>query len=51
MIETREIISGLDIEWMQLILEAKKIGLEKEVVREFLEKHRTNNPVTLMKEN
>ncbi|WP_077210876.1 anti-repressor SinI family protein [Bacillus dakarensis] len=47
MIETREIISGLDIEWIKLILEAKKIGLEKEDIREYIEKNRTNNRASM----
>lgn len=48
MIDTREYNSGVDLEWMQLILEAKKIGIEKEDIREFLNKYGTKE---LMIEN
>jgi antagonist of SinR len=30
----------LDLEWIQLIKEAKNLGIEKEEIREFLSSHR-----------
>lgn len=37
MIETSEVtLEELDYEWMMLILEAKKLGLEKDEIRRFL---------------
>lgn len=38
MIEVKEHKEGLDIEWLRLILEAKKLGIQKEELREFLKK-------------
>lgn len=38
-IETKDGLEGLDTEWLELILEARKLGLEKEEIREFLENH------------
>lgn len=38
MIEVRTSIEGLDMEWLELIKEAKKLGIEKEEIREFLNK-------------
>lgn len=32
----------LDLEWIQLIKEAKNLGIEKEEIREFLSSHREN---------
>lgn len=29
-------IEGIDLEWLQLIMEAKNLGLQKEEIREFL---------------
>lgn len=29
-------VEGLDEEWMSLILEAKRMGIEMELIREFL---------------
>ncbi|WP_084028979.1 anti-repressor SinI family protein [Bacillus sp. J33] len=29
-------VEGIDMEWLQLIMEAKNLGLEKEDIREFL---------------
>jgi antagonist of SinR len=29
-------IEGIDVEWLQLIMEAKNLGLEKEEIRKFL---------------
>ncbi|MEH7342878.1 anti-repressor SinI family protein [Bacillus sp. JJ1532] len=48
--ETKVLIDKLDKEWIHLILEAKKLGVEKEEVRDFLQKfiikeHLTNKPV------
>ncbi|MEQ2526703.1 DNA-binding anti-repressor SinI [Robertmurraya yapensis] len=37
-IEVRTSIEGLDTEWLELIKEAKKLGIEKEEIREFLNK-------------
>ncbi|MFE8701458.1 anti-repressor SinI family protein [Cytobacillus sp. FJAT-54145] len=36
MINVKVNIEGLDSEWMQLILEAKSLGIEKDEIREFL---------------
>lgn len=37
MLETSEVtLEELDYEWMMLIIEAKKLGLEKEEIRRFL---------------
>ncbi|WP_082677282.1 anti-repressor SinI family protein [Bacillus sp. FJAT-29937] len=44
--ETKAFIDRLDQEWIQLILEAKKLGVEKEEVREFLQKYILNEPLT-----
>lgn len=41
-IEVKENIEGLDIEWMELIKEAKKLGIKKEEIREFLSKNSLN---------
>jgi antagonist of SinR len=41
-IEVKENIEGLDIEWMELIKEAKKLGIKKEEIREFLSKNALN---------
>lgn len=32
-------IEGLDMEWLELIKEAKKLGIKKEEIREFLAKN------------
>ncbi|MCS0824396.1 anti-repressor SinI family protein [Cytobacillus firmus] len=34
-------IEEIDLEWMQLIMEAKNLGLQKEEIREFLHNNRT----------
>jgi antagonist of SinR len=37
MLETSEVtLEELDYEWMMLIIEAKKLGLEKDEIRRFL---------------
>ncbi|MCS0790858.1 anti-repressor SinI family protein [Cytobacillus firmus] len=33
-------IEGIDLEWLQLIMEAKNLGLQKEEIREFLHNNR-----------
>lgn len=38
MIESEAIMEGLDTDWIKLILEAKKLGLGKEEIRDFLKK-------------
>ncbi|WP_141430592.1 anti-repressor SinI family protein [Bacillus sp. 03113] len=38
MVKTKNLLDGLDEEWIQLIIEAKKIGIEKEEIRHFLNK-------------
>lgn len=38
MFKTKVNIKALDYEWIQLILEAKKLGIEKEKIREFLKR-------------
>jgi hypothetical protein len=32
----KELVEGVDAEWMALILEAKLLGLDQETIREFL---------------
>ena len=40
MFETREItVEELDYEWMMLILEAKKLGIQKDEIRKFLDEN------------
>ncbi|WP_309475275.1 anti-repressor SinI family protein [Bacillus sp. 03113] len=39
MVETNYQMDGLDEEWMQLIVEAKRIGLEKDKIRQFLKRN------------
>ncbi|MDQ0155559.1 antagonist of SinR [Robertmurraya andreesenii] len=36
MIEAKGCVEGLDTEWVKLILEAKRLGISKEEIREFL---------------
>lgn len=36
MVKTERFIEEMDREWLELMLEAKKIGIAKETVREFL---------------
>jgi hypothetical protein len=43
---SESIIDGMDVEWVALISEAKRIGLSKELVREFL--HRNEVKETLV---
>ncbi|MDF1509631.1 anti-repressor SinI family protein [Robertmurraya sp. DFI.2.37] len=38
-IEMKGRIEGLDMEWLELIKEAKKLGIKKEEIREFLAKN------------
>lgn len=33
-------VKGIDLEWLQLIMEAKNLGLQKEEIREFLHNNR-----------
>lgn len=35
--KTEASIEGIDMEWMQLILEAKELGLDQEEIRKFLQ--------------
>ena len=37
MLEANTIIKDMDAEWLELIMEAKKIGITIEEVREFLD--------------
>ena len=37
MINTKEKSEGIDMEWMQLILSAKNMGIDKEEIREFFQ--------------
>jgi antagonist of SinR len=40
MFETRDIlVEELDYEWMMLILEAKKLGIQKDEIRKFLDEN------------
>ncbi|MBT2688466.1 anti-repressor SinI family protein [Bacillus sp. ISL-47] len=39
-------MDGIDMEWMELILEAKNLGLEKEEIREFLHKNEAKEVLT-----
>ncbi|MGG5252256.1 anti-repressor SinI family protein [Neobacillus sp. SM06] len=36
MIKTKELAEEIDRDWMALMIEAKKMGISKEIVREFL---------------
>jgi hypothetical protein len=38
-----KMIEDMDVEWMALILEAKKLGITKETVRDFLDQNGLNN--------
>ncbi|MEH7121932.1 anti-repressor SinI family protein [Bacillus sp. JJ1773] len=44
--ETKALNEKLDMEWIQLILEAKKLGVEKEEVRDFLQQYILNDALT-----
>lgn len=33
-------VEGIDLEWLELIMEAKNLGLQKEEIREFLHNNR-----------
>ncbi|WP_113883118.1 MULTISPECIES: anti-repressor SinI family protein [Cytobacillus] len=35
-------VEGIDLEWLQLIMEAKNLGLQREEIREFLHNNRAN---------
>ena len=37
MANTNRVVDGLDLEWLALILEAKELGISKEIVRNFLD--------------
>ncbi|MDP4162553.1 MAG: anti-repressor SinI family protein [Bacillota bacterium] len=39
-------VNGLDEEWMSLILEAKNMGIEMELIREFIQQNRINESLT-----
>lgn len=40
MLETREVtVEELDYEWMMLILEAKKLGIQQDEIRKFLDEN------------
>ncbi|WNS76384.1 anti-repressor SinI family protein [Bacillus sp. DTU_2020_1000418_1_SI_GHA_SEK_038] len=43
--ETKVLNDKLDMEWIELILEAKKLGVEKEDVRDFLQNYILNEPL------
>jgi antagonist of SinR len=34
-IEEKETMAGIDVEWLKLIIEAKKMGIEKGEIRDF----------------
>ncbi|WML46457.1 anti-repressor SinI family protein [Neobacillus sp. PS3-40] len=36
-------VEDMDVEWMALILEAKKLGITKETIRDFLDQKGVNN--------
>lgn len=38
--EQNIMVEGIDLEWLQLIMEAKNLGLQKEEIREFLHNNR-----------
>ncbi|MCQ6275200.1 anti-repressor SinI family protein [Bacillus sp. V3B] len=38
MVEKKEKNKGFDIEWIQLILEAKNLGIKKEEIQTFLQR-------------
>lgn len=41
-IEAKVHVEGLDTEWMQMILEAKQLGIDKEEIREFLNANKSD---------
>ncbi len=45
MIKTKELVEEIDKDWMALIIEAKKIGISKEIVREFLNQNHMQTAV------
>lgn len=36
MVKTEVFVEEMDMEWLELMVEAKKIGITKELIREFL---------------
>ncbi|WP_083953991.1 anti-repressor SinI family protein [Cytobacillus eiseniae] len=36
-------MEGIDIEWLQLILEAKNMGINKEEIKEFFTQNKVGN--------
>lgn len=45
MVEKREKNKAFDIEWIQLILEAKNLGITKEEIQTFLQGQKLNNSI------
>ncbi|MEC0344668.1 anti-repressor SinI family protein [Peribacillus frigoritolerans] len=43
--------SHIDVQWLLLILEAKKSGLTQKEIRSFLSNHSNNKDVTRLKDN
>lgn len=41
-IEASVYVEGLDTEWMQMILEAKQLGIDKEEIKEFLNRNKSD---------
>lgn len=35
-VNTNTVADGLDLEWMELMMEAKELGISKESIRDFL---------------
>jgi antagonist of SinR len=42
-VRKERLIEEMDLEWMVLILEAKKLGISKETVRDFLNQNGVEN--------
>jgi antagonist of SinR len=42
-VRIERLIEEMDLEWMVLILEAKKLGISKETVRDFLDQNGVEN--------
>lgn len=45
MVEKKGKNNGFDIEWIQLILEAKNLGITKEEIQTFLQRQKVNKVV------
>jgi|UPI000554C3D6 hypothetical protein len=50
-VKTMKMVEGLDQEWMDLILEARNLGIEMEMVRNFFMQNGTKELVALSENN